>query len=181
MASIRSLQLWIDVQVTDNVPADYLHSTLRERIVEHVFIAKALQCLWQQGVRDVEVLRSEFDAGGYDLVMSVGDTVRYIQLKSTTVNGKASSVIISLKLMSKPGGCVLWLLVDEKLEPQAYRWFGGPPGQSLQDVSGLKVARHTKANAEGIKAERQGHRVLPKSRFERLDTVDGVLLRLFGP
>ena len=167
--------------MNDGVTADYVHSTLRERIVEYVFIAKALQCLWQQGARDVEVLRAEFDAGGYDLVMSVGDVVRHIQFKTTTVNGKASSVNISLKLMNKPGGCVLWLLVDEKLEPRSYRWFGGPRGESLHDISGLKVARHTKANAEGIKAERHGQRVVPKNRFEQLHTVDEVLVRLFGP
>src|SRR5690348_2044567 len=49
--------------------SDYLHSTLRERIVEHVFVGEALRQLWKRGARDVEVLRSEFDAGGYDLVM----------------------------------------------------------------------------------------------------------------
>lgn len=43
----------------------FVNSTLRERIVEHVFVGKALQRLWQRRVTDVEVLRSEFDAGGY--------------------------------------------------------------------------------------------------------------------
>jgi hypothetical protein len=41
-----------------------VYSTLRERVVEHVFVGAALQRLWQRGVTDVEVLRSEFDAGG---------------------------------------------------------------------------------------------------------------------
>ena len=58
--------------VTDDGTANYLNSTLRERIVEHLFVGKALQWLWNRNPRvtDVEVLRSEFDAGGYDLVMS---------------------------------------------------------------------------------------------------------------
>jgi hypothetical protein len=47
----------------------YLHSTLRERIVEHVFVGDALRWLWVHDVTNVEVLRSEFDAGGYDLVI----------------------------------------------------------------------------------------------------------------
>ena len=42
----------------------FLHSTLRERTVEHVFVGDALRRLWQRGVTDVEVLRSEFDAYG---------------------------------------------------------------------------------------------------------------------
>jgi hypothetical protein len=51
---------------------DSLHSTLRERIVEHAFVGDALRLLWRNGVVDVEVLRSEFDAHGYDLVMTQG-------------------------------------------------------------------------------------------------------------
>ena len=50
--------------------ASYVHSTLRERIVEHVFVGDALRALWRLGGHDVEVLRSEFDAHGYDLVMA---------------------------------------------------------------------------------------------------------------
>lgn len=38
------------------------HSTLRERIVEHRFVADALQHLWKRDIFDVEVLRPEFDA-----------------------------------------------------------------------------------------------------------------------
>jgi hypothetical protein len=40
-----------------------------------------LRALWCRGVFDVEVLRSEFDAHGYDLVMARGRIVRHIQLK----------------------------------------------------------------------------------------------------
>lgn len=55
-------------EIAEGESAHSLHSTLRERIVEHVFIGDALRRLWQREVRDVEILRSEFDAGGYDLV-----------------------------------------------------------------------------------------------------------------
>ena len=170
---------WLDAP-PDTTP-DYVHSTLRERIVEHLFIAGALQRLWQLGLRDVEVLRAEFDAGGYDLVMSVGSMVRYIQFKTTTDNGKAASTKIGLKLMNKPSGCVLWIIVNSGLEPQSYLWFGGLPGEALPDISSLKVARHSKANVAGVKAERPGHRVVPRSRFDKLGNLDDVLQRLFGP
>lgn len=60
------------VSLTGDVERHYLHSVLRERIVEHAFVGDALRRLWQRGVTDIEVLRSEFDAGGYDLVMSYG-------------------------------------------------------------------------------------------------------------
>ena len=45
----------------------------------------------------------------------------------------------------------------------------------------MKVAKHTKGNAEGTKAQRPNHRIIQRSKFESLDTLDAVLSRLFGP
>jgi hypothetical protein len=129
---------------------------------------------------DVEVLRSEFDASGYDLVMSYRKVVRHIQVKTVTENGKAASVKVSLKLVEKPSGCVIWIVVSPKLVLKSYRWFGGPPGQPLPDIQEMKKAKHTKENAEGIKLELPNHRLVPRGRFERLETLDSVLDRLFG-
>jgi hypothetical protein len=64
--------------------AHFRQSTLRERIVEHVFIGEALRSLWRQDITNVEVLRSEFDAHGYDLVMAHRSIVRHIQFKTGT-------------------------------------------------------------------------------------------------
>ncbi len=57
------------------------HSTLRERIVEHIFVGDALRILWDKDITNVEVFRSEFDAHGYDLAMAQRDIVRHIQLR----------------------------------------------------------------------------------------------------
>ena len=166
---------------TDEETSHYLYSTLRERIVEHVFVGDALRWLWQRGVTNVEVLRSEFDAGGYDLVMSYRKIVRHIQFKTTMVNGKAASIKASLKLMDKPSGCIIWIIVTSELVLHSYLWFGGPPGQPLPDIQDMRIARHTKANAEGKKAERPDHRIVPRGRFEKLGSLNEVLERLFGP
>ena len=47
-----------------------LHSLVREKILEHVFVGDCLRRLWSQGSRDLEVLRADVDAGGYDVVMA---------------------------------------------------------------------------------------------------------------
>jgi len=160
--------------------AHFRHSVLRERIVEHVFIGETLRRLWVRGITDVEVLRSEFDAGGYDLVMCRGPVVRHIQFKVSRVDGKTAAIKASLRLAEKPSGCVLWILVTSALELQTFLWFGGAPGQPLPDIANLRVAQHTKANVKGIKLERPDHRVIPRSRFESLGSLDEVLQRLFG-
>jgi hypothetical protein len=170
----------MDIEM-DEETSHYLHSTLREKIVEHVFVGNALRRLWQHRVTDVEVLRSEFDAGGYDLVMSHGKIVRHIQFKTTMVNGKAAFIKSSLKLMDKPSGCIIWIFVTETLDLRSYRWLGGLPGDPLPDIRNMRVAKHSKANAKGKKAERPDQRIIPRSRFDLLSSLDEVLERLFGP
>ncbi len=160
--------------------AHFRQSVLRERIVEHVFVGEALRRLWVKGVTDVEVLRSEFDAGGHDLVMSRGTVVRHIQFKTSTSEGKAASIKASIKLQDKLSGCIVWILVTPGLELETYLWFGGAPGQPLPNIMTMKVAQHTKANVLGVKTERPDHRVIPRKQFEKLDSLDAVLQRLFG-
>ena len=167
-------------EAAELVDPHFLHSTLRERIVEHVFVGDMLRRLWQQGITEVEVLRSEFDAGGYDLVVGFRSVMRHIQFKSTLTTGKAANVKISLKLGQKPSGCVIWIIVTPELVFDHFLWFGGMPGLPLPDVEQFRVAKHTKGNADGVKAERPGHRVIPRGQFERLDSLDAVVQRLFG-
>lgn len=162
----------------------YMHSVLRERIVEHVFIGEALRRLWQRGITDVEVLRSEFDAGGFDLVMSYGAIVRHIQFKAMVAGGSRTSITANLNLAQKPSGCILWIVVTpqlDKFESWTWLWFGNEPGQPLPDLGEMKIARHAKANAAGVKLERPNQRVVPRSAFTPLASLDAVLERLFGP
>lgn len=161
----------------DEKAIHYLHSTLREKIVEHVFVGLALQRLWQLGVTNVEVLRSEFDAGGYDLVMSRGNIIRHIQLKSSMVDGKTARISASLKLAEKPSGCIIWIKVNDQLEIETYGWFGGEPGKELRDIRNMKTAKHTR----GDKAYRPGQRIIPIHKFKFDPSLDILLSKLLGP
>jgi hypothetical protein len=157
-----------------------IHSVLRETIVEHLFVGDLLRRLWQRGVTDVEVLRSEFDAGGYDLLLSRRKIVRHVQLKAVVKGGRTSDVKVSMNLSEKPSGCVLCIVVTPDLDVCGYRWFGGRPGQKLPDIGMRKIARHTKANADGVKLERPNLRVIALREFEQLESLDTTLARLFG-
>ena len=166
--------------IDDDSP-HYRHSVLRECIVEHVFVGEVLRHLWQRNVTDVEVLRSELDAGGYDVVMTRGTTIRHIQLKTLTVGGKAAGVSIGLKLAARPSGCVIWIVVTSDLEIESYLWFGGKPGTALPGIDAFPAARHTKGNAQGLKADKPNHRFVPKRAFVPLATIGEVVDALFGP
>ena len=154
------------------------NSMLRERIVEHLFIGEVLRRFWAKGVTDVEVLRSESDSFGYDLVMERGKIVRHIQLKTTLAGGKNDEVKVGLNLAEKPGGCVIWIFLSNDLGFNHFRWFGGAPGKQLPDI-GKTVAKHTKGNAKGKKTERAAHRVIRLNKFDKLGSLEEVLAHLF--
>ena len=156
----------------------FTHATLRERIVEHVFVGDVLRTLWRRGVTDVEILRSEFDAHGYDVVMSRGSVVRHIQFK--TQKDRNRNVKVSLALAEKPSGCVIWIGIDEDLNLKHFRWFGGLPGQPLPEIKDFKVARRETRNKAGERPVRLNHRMVPRRAFELVDTIDKVVVRLFG-
>lgn len=68
----------------------------------------------------------------------------------------------------------------QTLEIGPFLWFGGAPGEPLPDL-GSKPGRHTKGNKDGNKLTRPGHRVIPKSAFQRIPTMPDLAVKLFGP
>ncbi|MBM0170855.1 hypothetical protein [Altererythrobacter sp. C41] len=158
----------------------YLRSADLEKVLEHRFVAELTSRLWLDGCRDFEVLRSEVDTSGYDLVVEARSVLRHIQLKSMARGGKKRSVTVNMRLASKQAGCVIWCDYNPAtLELGPFRWFGTLPGLGLPDP-GDKVARHSKGDANGSKNLRGGHRVLRKSKFVEVPTLGDLLPFLFG-
>jgi hypothetical protein len=155
-------------------------SSLREQALGHIFLGQLLVHMWRNGGRDIEVLKSEVDRAGYDVVLESNGIIRHVQLKSSFRGSKVREVDVSTKLLRKPGGCILWLEFDrESLALEGYYWFGGMAGTALPDL-GCRVARHSKGNSVGEKTERPIHRVVTRGRFEALDDIGQVIQKLFG-
>lgn len=155
-------------------------STLLEKALEYRFLADLTAELLGRGW-GFEVLRTDVDRDGYDLVVEANGTMRHIQLKALVAGGRRGSVTVSTSLASKQSPCVVWMVYDPAtLTPISFRWFGGFPGFGMPQL-GDQVARHTRANALGFKAERAQHRVVAASRFARVATVCDLADRLFGP
>lgn len=155
-------------------------SVLREKVVEHIFLAELSRSLLLDLAMPFEVLRSEFDAFGYDVVIDANGVLRHVQLKATTAAGARAHVDVQVALAEKPGGCVVWLRVD----PATFRigpflWFGGAPGEPLPSL-GERAVKHTRGDATGEKKVRAGLRRLPKGLFTRFETIPEVALAMFG-
>jgi hypothetical protein len=154
------------------------HSTLRERIVEHLFVGEVLKTLWTYGVTDVEILRPEFDAHGYDLVMGSRGYLRHVQLK-TQAGGVLS---LGRALAETPSGCVVWIEINrETLQMGPFYWLGGKPGQRLPNIAQYEHPRRATHNKQGERPLRKNHHAVPRDAFTRLGTVTEVVEHLFGP
>ncbi len=165
-----------------NTADHYLHSSLREKLIEHLFVGAVLRKLWCRGFRDMEVLTPQVDDGGYDVAIQCGSILRHIQLKSAHHRARTARVNVHARLSLKSSGCLVWIIFNEEtLELGPFRWFGGLPGKELPILEGLKTARHAKGNASGYKAGEPNLRVLPRTKFQELSSIDEVVDRLFGP
>lgn len=132
-----------------------LQSSYREKLIEHLFIGELLKHSWRCRGCSLEIARPEVDNCGYDLVAEENGVVRHIQLKAAHLNARAASQKVHVALASKPSGCIVWTFFhEETLDLGPFLFFGGGAGDSLPDLSRFKIARHTKGNAAGVKAER---------------------------
>jgi hypothetical protein len=173
----------IDVKDSGSSMADerqFLNSSHREKVVEHVFLGELLRHLWVRRIAGVQVLKPEVDAAGYDLVLALGKVIRHVQLKTSMHDATTRSQPIHASLGEVPSGCVVWIRLNEDLRFNHFRWFGGEPGQQLPDLTRFKRAKHTRANAQGVKSVRVQTWAVPESKFERVADLEGLVGRLFG-
>lgn len=101
-------------------------SSRREKVLDHLFIGDLLHYLWRTRDCNVEVLRSEVDNGGYDVVLECGRIIRHVQFKSSHKESTTRQIDVNLALSLKPSGCVIWIIFDQMtVELGPYLWFGG--------------------------------------------------------
>ncbi len=156
------------------------HSSFREKLIEHLFIGEMLKLSWLKDDCLLEVMRPEVDNAGCDVVLELNNVIRHIQLKASKLGGKTSRQNINTRLATKPSGCVIWIVFDEDtLELCSFYFYGSEAGKPLNDLGNVRVAKHTKGNAEGIKAERPNIRSLNKGQFDRYESIDALYNVLF--
>lgn len=156
-----------------------VHSSLTESLLECRFLAEMGAYLARFDT-PLEVLRSDVDRTGHDIVLEANGVLRHVQLKATVAGGKRANVTVNNALALKPSGCIIWMTYDPvSFLITGMRWFGGAPGSPLP-ATGDRIARHSKANSEGVKAERAQHRIIAGGKFEKMTGLPQLAERLFG-
>ena len=167
-----------DFSIEQEIDEHAEHSVLREKIVEHVFVGEALRFLWARGIYDVEVLKSEFDAHGYDIAMSVCGKLRFIQFK-TGLGERPKPVTVSKSLENKVGGCVVWISIDRSLTLRHFWYFGASHSETIPALETFAAAKTTKRNIDGERSERKNHKKVPPSVFRKFGTIDLLISSMF--
>ena len=156
------------------------HSSYREKLIEHLFIGELLKLSWLKHDCGLEVAKPEVDNSGYDVLVECYGIVRHIQLKTSHLGSSTSQQKIHIKLADKPSGCMVWIIFNEDtLKFDHFLFYGDKAGEPLPCLDDLKVAKHTKGNSDGIKAERPNIRVINKGQFLTVRTVEELFNLLF--
>lgn len=161
-------------------------SAYREMLLEHLFVGALLRHFWVSGSVHktddrVELLTSQVDDSGYDLVLEAKGIMRHVQLKSSSTLAKTARVPVNVALAEKPSGCVIWLRFDpDTLDLGPFLWFGEEPGAPLLKLKDCPLGKRTTPNSAGLKPERRNIRVVKQGAFTRLNSIAEVATALFG-
>lgn len=130
-------------------------------MVEHMFLADLMHHMWVARGEVLEVAKAEVDSWGYDVVLATQAKTRYVQLKTSV------PVEVSLRLVGKPGACVIATIPEESKAGirLKYRFWQPKKDEPLaeRDPSRRKVYRRGATE----RAERVQHRNVKSSEFTR--------------
>ena len=155
------------------------YSSRREKLLENLFSGEVLRELWCRGIYEVDLLHSDIDASGYDVVLELPNGVRHIQLKALT---KRKQIIANGKIVDRQSGCIIVMIVSEEdLSFTEFLWFGNLLNEPCSDIRTLPEARHTKGDSTGAKAKRLDSYKLSVGKFERLPDLPAVIDKLITP
>lgn len=115
----------------------------------------------------VNVLKSEVDAFGFDLVLSVAGRSTHVQMKTRSGLPPHNPYELSEALWSLPNACAIWMLYDSTtLEPSSYYLLGFPmlPKETFRQSNrrGFRKVRMPQANHQSLSLPEVADLLFPK-------------------
>jgi hypothetical protein len=71
-------------------------------VLEHLFVGEVTRSCWRNQLPRIEMLKSQVDNSGYDVVLEANGLMRHIQLKSSHVGAAIAGVGITIELAKNP-------------------------------------------------------------------------------
>ena len=86
------------------------NSKLRELIAEYRMLGDLALHVASNG-KELQIARLEHDTFGYDVILKVDDSIKYVQLKARIYEGKCDQWDVHRTLINNPNGTVVLLLI----------------------------------------------------------------------
>ena len=156
-------------------------SNYLENAYRYVLVAELIRKGNQLNFPRFDILFSETPDEGYDIVLGCNGKYRFIELKADYGRKRKANVKVSMNLMNRPNGCVVWVLVDPTdLTITNYMFWGADFGLTVPSMIGFNTAKHTKANKDGIKNLRSNIKKIPKSAVTMMPDLESLIRKLFA-
>ena len=79
-----------------------LYSSYREALLEHLLVGELMRHMWVRGLGRLEVLQTQVDDSGYDLVLEARSVIRHVQIKATFRGSRTQRLLQSLSRARPP-------------------------------------------------------------------------------
>lgn len=115
----------------------------------------------------LNVLKSEVDAFGFDLVLSVSERTYHVQMKTRSGAPPSNSYDLAESLWRLPNACAIWMLYDSTtIEPTTYYLLGNPwpPLEDFvaSDRSGFRKVKMQRANHPRLSLQQLANVMFPE-------------------
>jgi hypothetical protein len=144
-------------------------SSYVENVLRHALIAQLSSVVWARDpMASLEVFNSEVDSAGFDVVLSLGAQVRYVQLKQAHAGKVPPSCSVRLSFSELPGSCVVLMShAAEDLRLGQFRFFGGPPSEPMVNLTAMRSSKAPgRRNAAGERKVRANYKDVPTRQFQ---------------
>jgi hypothetical protein len=118
-------------------------STYVENVLTHGFLYQLSREAWKLSPgHNLQIAKAEVDDSGYDVVLTLGKHVRYIQLKQAHHLKKNNRVSIQLAFSRIVGSCIVVIRYHaESLEITGFHFYGSKPTEPMLSIDGLPPSR----------------------------------------
>jgi hypothetical protein len=150
----------------------YQNSRFFENLLEHRFLFDLRRHLvLRQEPLLLNVLKSEVDAYGFDLVLSVAERAFHVQMKTRSGSPPPNAYELSESLWRLPNACAIWMLYDPTtIEPTGYYLLGSPlppiDDFAVADRPAFRKVKMQRANHARITLAQLAHVLFPAQRTQ---------------
>jgi hypothetical protein len=157
-------------------------SSYVENVLRHALVAGLSSVVWNRDpFAALQVFNSEVDDSGFDLVLSLGSDVRYIQIKQAHSNKVATHCSVRLSFAALAGSCVVLMSHSARdLTLTSFRFFGGGPSEPMASIDAMRPTKAPgRRNAAGERKVRMHDRDVPVRQFQGPLSIEQLVNVLF--